>query len=95
MTCISTRDIQHLAELSGLQLDAGEVDGLRSDLEKIVGNIEQLGELDTSGVIPTYQVTSLENVWRDDDMQTDVGRDTLLGLAPEAQNNQVKVPQVL
>ena len=53
------------------------------------------GELDTSGVEPTYQVTGLENVWREDEVQSGISRDELLELAPEKQNNQVKVPQVL
>lgn len=95
MTNISTSDIQHLASLSSLALADDEVDGLRQDLENIIGYIEQLGELDTSGVEPTYQVTGLENVWREDEVQPGIYRDELLELAPEKQNNQVKVPQVL
>ena len=95
MTNISTSDIQHLASLSSLALADDEVDGLRQDLENIIGYIEQLGELDTSGVEPTYQVTGLENVWREDEVQSGISRDELLELAPEKQNNQVKVPKVL
>ena len=95
MTNISTSDIQHLASLSSLALADDEVDGLRQDLENIIGYIEQLGELDTSGVEPTYQVTGLENVWREAEVKQGISRDELLELAPEKQNNQVKVPQVL
>lgn len=95
MTTISTSDIQHLASLSSLALADDEVDELRQDLENIIGYIEQLGELDTAGVEPTYQVTGLENVWREDEVKPGISRDELLELAPEKQNNQVKVPQVL
>ena len=95
MTTISTSDIQHLASLSSLALADDEVDGLRQDLENIIGYIKQLGELDTSGVEPTYQVTGLENIWREDEVQPGISRDELLNLAPEKQNHQVKVPQVL
>lgn len=95
MTNISISDIQHLASLSSLALADDEVDGLRQDLENIIGYIEQLGELDTSGVEPTYQVTGLENVWREDEVQSGISAEKLLKLAPEKQNNQVKVPQVL
>lgn len=95
MTNISTSDIQHLASLSSLALADDEVDGLRQDLENIIGYIEQLGELDTAGIEPTYQVTGLENVWREDEVKPGISRDELLELAPEKQNNQVKVPQVL
>ena len=72
-----------------------ETDGLRQDLENIIGYIEQLGELDVSGVEPTYQVTGLSNVWREDEVQAGIPVEELLDLAPEKQNNQVKVPQVL
>ena len=40
-------------------------------------------------------MTGLENVWREDEVQPGISRDELLELAPEKQNNQVKVPQVL
>ena len=95
MTNISISDIQHLASLSSLALADDEVDGLRQDLENIIGYIEQLGELDTAGVEPTYQVTGLENVWREDEVQPGISAEKLLEMAPEKQNNQVKVPQVL
>ena len=95
MTTISTSDIQHLASLSSLALADDEVDGLRQDLENIIGYIQQLGKLDTAGVEPTYQVTGLENVWREDEVQSGISAEKLLKLAPEKQNNQVKVPQLL
>jgi aspartyl-tRNA(Asn)/glutamyl-tRNA(Gln) amidotransferase subunit C len=96
MSTISTDDVRHLAQLSSLQLSDDEVKDLQVDLANILGYIEQLGSLDTSGVEPTYQVTGLENVWRDDTISSgDVSRDVLLALAPEATNSSVKVPKVL
>ena len=96
MSTITTDDVRHLAQLSNLQLTDDEVENLRGDLENIVGYIEQLGELDTAGVEPTYQVTALENVWRDDEVEASkVTREQLLTLAPEQANNSVKVPKVL
>ena len=88
--------MRHLAQLSNLQLADDEVENLRGDLENILGYIEQLSELDTTGVEPTYQVTGLENVWRDDEVQdAGVSREQLLELAPEQTDNSVKVPKVL
>lgn len=96
MTTISTQDVLHLAQLSSLQLDESEIESLRVDLEGILGYIEQLSELDTTGVEPTYQVTDLQNVWREDTVDDyGLGRDALLSLAPEAEQNQIKVPKVL
>lgn len=96
MTQISRSNVQQLAQLSGLQLDDAEVSSLMTDLDAIVGYIEQLGELDTTGVEPTYQVTDLQNVYREDVViDYGVSREQLLNLAPAHADNQVKVPKVL
>lgn len=96
MSTITTDDVRHLAQLSNLQLSEDEVADLQQDLANILSYIDQLGELDTTGVEPTYQVTGLENVWRTDEVEhSDVGRETLLSLAPEAAELSVKVPKVL
>jgi aspartyl-tRNA(Asn)/glutamyl-tRNA(Gln) amidotransferase subunit C len=96
MTQISRDDVLHLAQLSSLQLSDTEIDDLQKDLGNILRYVEQLSELDTSGVEPTYQVTDLENVWRDDVIIDDkVTREQLLSLSTESLNHQVKVPKVL
>lgn len=96
MTTITTDDVQHLAQLSNLLLSDEEVSSLRDDLGKILEYIDQLAELDTTGVEPTYQVTGLENVWRNDVVQQGlVTREQLVSLAPDSAENQIKVPRVL
>ncbi|MDB5165891.1 MAG: putative Aspartyl/glutamyl-tRNA(Asn/Gln) amidotransferase subunit [Candidatus Saccharibacteria bacterium] len=96
MTQISRDDVLHLAQLSSLQLTDDEVDNLRADIANILGYVEQLGELDTTGVEPTYQVTDLENVWRNDEViDSGIDREQLLALAPASASNSVKVPKVL
>lgn len=96
MTQISTDDVRHLAQLSSIQLSDDEMVSLKEDITNILGYVEQLGELDTDAVEPTYQVTGLENVWREDEVESEaVTREQLLNLAPEAYDHQVKVPKVL
>lgn len=95
MTQISRDDVLALARLSSLQLTDEEVDGLKVDLDSIVGYITQLNELDTAGILPTYQVTGLKNVWREDKVQSSVPEEKLIELAPESMNDQIKVPKVL
>lgn len=96
MTQISREDVLHLAQLSNLQLADDEITGLQTDLGNILGYVEQLSELDTTGVEPTYQVTDLENVWRDDNViDYDVSREALLSRAPAQEKQQIKVPKVL
>lgn len=95
-TSITRDDVLHLAQLSNLQLGDAEIASLQADLSNILGYINQLSELDTSGVDPTYQVTDLENVGRDDVVAAHpANREALLALAPEQTDNQIKVPKVL
>ncbi len=95
-TAISRDDVLHLAQLSNLQLSDDEITALQTDLGSILGYVAQLSELDTSGVEPTYQVTDLENIWRQDEIQPHgAGREQLLALAPQQQDYQIKVPKVL
>lgn len=96
MSTITNDDVRHLAQLSSLQMSDVEVELLRVGIEKIINYINQLDELDTDGVEPTYQVTGLQNVWRDDEIiDSNVSRRQLLALAAEQSDNCVKVPKVL
>ncbi len=96
MSTITTDEVRRLAHLSSLQLSDDETDALRVDLENIVSYIEQLGQLDTTDIEPTYQVTGLQNVFRTDDVTDDsVTREQLLELAPETVGTVIKVPKVL
>ena len=96
MSTITNDDVRHLAQLSSLQMSDAEVESLRADIEKIINYINQLDELDTDGVEPTYQVTGLQNVWRNDEIiDSSVSRQQLLALAAEQSDNCVKVPKVL
>lgn len=93
---ISSDDVAHLASLSAIALTPEEAELLRGDISNILDYIEQLGGLDTSGVEPTYQVTGLENVFREDEVQdSGVTVDTIFAEAPDSVNHQFKVPKVL
>jgi len=96
MTDVSRNDVAQLATLSSLQLGDDEIDNLQQEIAAILTYVQQLAELDTEGVEPTYQVTDLENVWRDDVViDEQVTREQLLNLAPESAEHQIKVPKVL
>lgn len=96
MNKITRDDVLHLAQLSSLDLHDSEIDSLQIDLENILGYVDKLSELDTTGVEPTYQVTGLRNVWREDKViNYGVTREELLARSKEVVDFQVKVPKVL
>lgn len=93
---ITEQSINHLAQLSSLQLSPEEKKALITDLGSILKYIERLNELDTEGVPPTFQVSGLTNVWRSDELQPqDASPEALLALARETKDGQVKVPKIL
>lgn len=92
---VSLDEVRHLAALSEIQLSDSELESLTTDIDNIVGYINQLDELDTDQVEPTFQLTGLQNVWRDDKIEPQLSREKLLNLAPDTEDNQVRVPKVL
>lgn len=96
MDSISISDVQHLAQLSNLSLSNEEAESLRIDIDKILKYIESLKELDTDGVEPTYQVTDLQNVYREDEVvESGIEKNDLLKLAPDSNDDSIIVPKVL
>lgn len=92
---VSLDGVRHLAALSEINLNDDELTSLTTDIDNIVDYINQLDELDTDNVEPTFQLTGLHNIWREDTIEPQLPREKLLELAPAAENNQVKVPKVL
>lgn len=96
MTQVSREDVLHLAQLSNLKLTEEEIIGLKADISNILGYVEQLGQLNTEGVEPKYQVTGLSNVWREDKIiDYGISREDLLKLSSDVKDNSIKVPKVL
>lgn len=97
MVKVTYEEIQNLANLSSLQLTESEAESLTDDLGRILTFVNQLDELDTSDVEPTYQVVDKASVWREDEVDTSgVSPDELLALVEgDVIKHQIKVPKVL
>ena len=62
-----TRDeVLKIARLSKFDLTEAEIEMYQKQLSDILGYVEQLNEVDTSNVDPTFQVTGLLGVSRPD-----------------------------
>ncbi len=57
-----------LAMLSRLQFSREEKAGLMRDLEKMIGFVQQLQEVDTTGIKPLWYMGTNSNVLRDDEL---------------------------
>jgi len=96
MSTITISDVQYVAGLAHIAVSDDEAAKLQAELDTILGYVQQLNQLDTTGVEPTYQVSGLTNVMRDDEIiDYGVTQEALLQNAPHAQAGQIKVPKVL
>lgn len=96
MSKLTREDVLKLARLSRLRLSDEQIDNFRTELSEILTYVDQLDQVDTTGLEPTYQVTGLVNVMRPDEVK-DYGYkpEQLLDQAPAEKDNQFKVKRVL
>ncbi len=92
---LTEAEVRHIARLARLELTADELTRMTAELDRIVGYVEQLGEVDTDGVEPVAQVTGLVNVERDDVPGTVFDRHTVLGNAALANDHAFLVPKAV
>ena len=92
---ITLAEVEHVARLARLALGADEKDRMRSQLDAILGYVEQLRRVDTTGVEPTAHVLPLVNVMRDDEVRPSYPADAMLANAPDVQDGQFRVPRIL
>jgi len=66
MSNVPSIDVGYVAALARIELDDTAKAKLQKELESILGYIEQLSELDVSGIEPTAHAAPMKNVWRED-----------------------------
>ena len=93
---IDEKMIRHLEMLARIDLTADERGRLSEQLDRIVGYVEQLQEIDTEGVAPTSAVVHDEHsALRPDEPGPSLDRDKILGQAPDAKDGFFRVPKVV
>ena len=88
-------DLQHIADLSMLNIPAGEQQKLLGGLREMVAFAGRLEKIDTTDVEPMAHIAPMQNVWREDVVCPPVERDLLLENAPAKEDGCVFVPQVV
>ena len=89
-------NIKYIAELSRLELSSEQTGKLQQEMERIIGYIDELKELDVDGVEPTAHAAPLSNVWREDEVKESYPRSEMFANAPGVINeNLIKLPRVL
>lgn len=92
---IGKETVEKIAELSKLEFDAAAKVEIGNDLNRIIGFIEKLDEIDTSKTEPLIFMNSEKNVMRSDNPSTTIKQDEALKNAPDKDSDYFKVPKVL
>ena len=89
---ITPEQVKHIAKLARLGIKDADVEKFAKQLSSIFGYIEQLKEVDVENVLPTSQVTGLENVMREDVEARFSNREDLLACTElPLQDDQIQV----
>jgi len=87
--------IDKLSRLSMLRFSEEERDEIKSDLEKMIGFVDKLGELDTTGIAPLLHMSSPAKVLRDDEPGGMLNREEALSNAPQHNGEYFTVPKAI
>jgi len=90
-------DFEHLRKLCRLGFSPEEKAAIFESIQKVLGYVEQLGEVNTEGVASCNFVlrSMLKNQTRDDVIKELLPRDQFLSNAPEQIGGMVRVPSVM
>lgn len=92
---IADSTVDELAHLARLQFEGEEKERIKQDLNRILGFMEKLNEIDTEGVEPLIHLSEEVNVLRNDEVRSTVTQQQALKNAPQRDSDYFKVPKVL
>ena len=92
---LSREEVLKVALLGRLNLSDAELEKFTTQLNQIVGYVEQLQQLDTEDVEPMAHPLPINNVFRADEVKESIGVDKALANAPKRDTEFYLVPPVL
>jgi aspartyl-tRNA(Asn)/glutamyl-tRNA(Gln) amidotransferase subunit C len=87
--------IDKLARLSMLRFNDDEREAIRTDLERMIGFVDKLRELDTTGVEPLIYLSEARDTLREDATAATLPREEALKNATRHDGTYFQVPQVI
>jgi len=92
---VDAATVKRIGRLARIRIEDDEVEGYRQELNAILGFVEQLNEVDVSGVEPMTSVTPMA-LRRREDAVTDGGYpEKIVANAPLSEDNFFMVPKVV
>lgn len=92
---LNKETIDKIAVLSRLEVSEQEAEGLLKDMNNILQFMEQLNELDTTGVNPLIYLSEEQNVTRADEVKKDITVQEAIANAPNTDGSYFRVAKVI
>ncbi|KFD29034.1 Asp-tRNA(Asn)/Glu-tRNA(Gln) amidotransferase subunit GatC [Sphingobium yanoikuyae] len=92
---IDLQTVKKIASLSRISVTDAEAEAMVPELNNILGWVEQLGEVDVTGVQPMTAVIPNHQRLRNDVVTDGNVRDKVLANAPQAEHGFFAVPKVI
>ena len=92
---LTREEVLHIARLARLGLNEEEVNRLGEQLSNILDNFKILQQVDTTGVPPTAQPNTLQNVLKEDKAKPSLPQSDVLANAPRRDGDFFRVNAVL
>lgn len=92
---ISRFNVQHVAGLARLKLDPYEAEKLLAELDSILGYMDLLSEVDTTGVEPMHHSAATVDALRPDEIKESLSVSDALLNAPAHKDGYIVVPKVI
>ena len=92
---INKTAVAHIATLARIRLSESEIEPLADELSHILTWVEQLNEVDTTGVAPMASAAAASLPLREDAVSDGGCRNAILGNAPNAARGFFTVPKVV
>ncbi len=91
---ITIKDVEHVAKLARLELSEEEKEKFSKQLGDILKYVEQMNEIDTTGVEPMSHAIPMVNVMREDVVVSENTKDELMANAPLKEDGFFRVPKI-
>lgn len=92
---LTPADVRKVASLARLKVSDAEVASLTTDLTAILGYVDVLNEIDTTGIEPMVHAVELYNVLRADLVAESLPRAAALSNAPRSDGECFLVPAII
>ncbi|MES2985051.1 MAG: Asp-tRNA(Asn)/Glu-tRNA(Gln) amidotransferase subunit GatC [Pseudomonadota bacterium] len=92
---LTDKEVQHIAKLARIRLDGAELSHYAKEINGLLKWIDQLGQVDTTGIAPLSSVSDQLLPWRADVVNDGNQQEAVLKNAPVQNYGCFAVPKVL